>query len=468
MTISFHGAAQTVTGSKHLLSLDSGKKVLLDCGMFQGMGKETILLNQHFGFDAKEIHAVVMSHAHIDHSGLLPKLYKDGFRGPIYCTPPTADLIEALLMDSARIQEADIKFVNKRKASQGLPLIEPLYTQADAEATIQLLQGVEMNTTCKVTDDCWFHYTEAGHILGSAAVNLTCVTKQGEKKILFSGDIGRFTDDILKMPESTPQADFVIIESTYGDSLHQEHTNSQDILLHQIHHTCVEKKGVLIIPAFSVGRTQELLFALNAISLEGKLPKGVPIFVDSPLSIRITEILKKYPVYYNDHAKLLAKKDNDVFDFEGLKFISTKAESMQLNTSEKPCVIISASGMAEAGRVKHHIAHKVGNPKNTILFSGYCSPHGLGGRLQAGDKEVKIFAEMYAVGAEIAVMRSMSAHGDYEDLLQYLSCQNSTAVEKVFVVHGEKEVQQSFIEKLNNAGFKHAIAPAMHEVFIVK
>ncbi len=467
MQIGFFGAAQTVTGSKHLLTLDSGKKILLDCGLFQGLGAETLPNNLQFGFEAKSISYVILSHAHIDHTGLLPKLYAEGFRGKIYCTPATQELCAALLQDSARIQQADIKFVNKKKAAQGKPLISALYTVEDAVKTIELLTTIEYRTPTKIDENITLTYTDAGHILGSASVNLIITENDTTTHLTFSGDVGRYTDAILQKPEVFPQADVIIIESTYGNSLHQEHYETETVLAQQIQHTCVEKKGSLVIPAFSVGRTQELVFALNNLYNDGKIPADVPIYVDSPLSITVTEIMQKYPRYFNSQAQQEMQNDIDVFEFPTLHFIEKKEESMALNTSQTPCVIISASGMAEAGRIKHHIANKVGHEKNTILFSGYCSPHGLGGKLIAGDDKVKIFTEWFEVKAEIVKMRSMSAHGDYEDLLQYLTCQKVSAVKKVFIVHGEYEVQQDFAQKLKTAGFSNVIIPKKGETFTI-
>jgi metallo-beta-lactamase family protein len=464
MQISFHGGAQTVTGSKHLLQLQNGTTILLDCGLFQGMGAKTLELNAQFGFNATDITYVLLSHAHIDHTGLLPKLYADGFRGKIYCTAATKEISINLLADSAHIQAADVKFVNKKKSKQGLPLITPLYTEADAAAVAALFVPIDYDVITTIDDSVSILFTETGHILGSAAVHISVVENNKTTQITFSGDVGRYTDAILRQPAKFPQADYVLIESTYGDSLHEDFNGTEQVLLDQIIHTCLDKKGCLIIPAFSVGRTQELLFALNSLSIEGRLPK-VRYFVDSPLSITMTDIMKKYPKYYNDNAIDDLQYDKDLFSFEGLELIITKQQSQALNNMQEPCVIISASGMAEAGRVKHHIANKIGNPNNTIMLVGYCSPNGLGGRLKAGDKQVKIFTEMYDVAAEVATMRSMSAHGDYEDLIRFLNCQNKQLLKKIFLVHGELEVQQHFKQTLLAQGFMDIEIPEMHQQF---
>jgi metallo-beta-lactamase family protein len=466
MTLTFHGAAQTVTGSKHLLTLDDGTNILFDCGLFQGMGDETLALNTHFGFDAKSINMVLLSHAHIDHTGLLPKLVKEGFEGKIYCTPATAELAAALLLDSAHIQEADIKFVNKKKKAKGEAPIEPLYTQADAEKTATLFSAINYNEPFKINENLSVVYNEAGHILGSASIHVTVQENNSTKQITFSGDVGRYNDAILNAPQAFTQADYIILESTYGDSLHDGFTSAEDVLLQNIVHTCIEKKGTLIIPAFSVGRTQELLYMLNKLSAN-KLMPPVPVYVDSPLSVKVTAITQKYAAILNKNIQEVLGYDPDAFDFDQLHFVISKQESMALNSNTTPCIIISASGMAEAGRVKHHIANKISDAKNTILFSGYCSPHGLGGQLKAGNKTVRIFTVNYEVQAEVQSMRSMSAHGDYNDLLHFLSGQNTEKIKQLFLVHGEYEVQQNFKNTLILKGFKNVYIPQMHEKIIL-
>jgi len=467
MKISFHGAARTVTGSKHLIQLDNKEVILLDCGLFQGMGRDTDSLNATFGFDAAKVDYVILSHAHIDHSGLLPKLVKEGFRGAIYCTPGTKALAEILLEDSAMIQRDDAKYGNKRRAKQGLPPIEPLYDIEDVNLTIPLLKAVDYNTPTKISDSVEVLFTDAGHIIGSAAVSLKIKNGENIESLTFSGDIGRYRDMILRSPAEFPHADYIIIESTYGDKLHDLIHTTPDDLLKWIESTCVEHKGNLIIPAFSVGRTQEILFELNQLSLEKRLPH-IPIYVDSPLSMEATEVLKKFPKYFNKKIQKILEVDDDPFDFEGLRYIKSVEESKALNEDLHPKVIISASGMADAGRVKHHIKNNISNAKNTILLVGYCEPHSLGGRLMNGAKEVKIYSEQYEVVGKVGSIRSMSAHGDYEDLMQFLACQNPDLVKQVFVVHGEAEVQDHFAEKLRKKGFKEVHAPAMHESFDLK
>lgn len=461
MKISFHGAARTVTGSKHLLTLKNGKKVLLDCGMFQGMGKETDMLNREFGFDPKEVDVMVLSHAHIDHSGLIPRLVAEGFGGTIFCTPATKDLTTVLLKDSAEIQEDDIKYKNKRRAIDGLPYLKPLYTTEDAERAVEHLTERGYNEWFEVIDDVQAMYTDAGHIIGSACVHLKVQENGKETRITFSGDIGRYRDAILKSPEDFPQADYIIMESTYGNSLHDNNITTPDMLLRWIEKACIQKKGKLIMPAFSVGRTQELLFALNQLELENRLP-DLDYYVDSPLSVEATEIVKRYPQYFNKTIQKIMKTDNDPFGFKGLRFVKTVEQSKQLNFQNGPFVIISASGMADAGRVKHHVSNNIENSRNTILLTGYCEPRSLGGRLMNGDTEVSIFGIQHEVHAEIGSIRSMSAHGDYEDMSQWLACQDSRQVKKLFLVHGEYEVQQDFKKRLVKKGFTDVEIPEQH------
>jgi metallo-beta-lactamase family protein len=462
MKISFHGAARVVTGSKHLLHINPDKKVLLDCGMFQGMGKDTGMLNSTWGFEPREIDHLILSHSHIDHIGLVPKLVKDGYAGKIYCTPATASLAKLLLLDSARIQEADAKYVNKQRDKQGREHIEPLYTEEEAAAVFPLFETIPYNEHYKVDDQIELMFTDCGHIIGSAAVSLVIKENGKKRSVTFSGDVGRYRDMILRSPQIFPQADFIILESTYGDKLHDLVTVASDTLLKHIVDTCLERKGKLVIPAFSLGRTQEVLFMLNHLEVEKRLPP-VNYYVDSPLSIQITDMVKKYPDYFNANVQNLLKKDKDVFSFKGLQYLDSVEESMALNDSFEPCVIISSSGMAEAGRVRHHIAHTVEDARNTILMTGYCEPQSLGGRLKALPEEVSIFGKRYAVRAHIAEISSLSAHGDYDDLCQWLACQSPADVKKLFLVHGEYDVQQLFREKLLRKGFADVHIPALHE-----
>lgn len=462
MKISFHGAARTVTGSKHLIHIHPNKKILLDCGMFQGLGQDTMQLNAEWGFEPTEVDHVILSHAHIDHIGLLPKLVKDGFQGKVCCTPATASLAKILLLDSARIQEADVKYVNRQRDKQNRKHIEPLYSEEDARQVFPLFETIPYNEHYKVDDSIELMYTDCGHILGSAAVNLKIRESGKEVNITFSGDIGRYRDMILRSPQVFPQADFIIMESTYGNSLHETVASAYDKLLDRIRETCVERKGKLVIPAFSLGRTQEILFMLNRLSLENRLP-ALPYYVDSPLSVRITNAVKQYPDNFNNTVQNLLRMDEDVFAFPGLKYIEEVEDSIALNSKQEPCVIISSSGMAEAGRVKHHIAHNVGDSRNTILMTGYCEPQSLGARLKARPEQVRIFGQSHPVKAQVDEINTLSAHGDYEDMFQWLACQDPQQVKKLFLVHGEYDVQVAFRERLLRKGFKDVEIPALHQ-----
>lgn len=461
MKIAFHGAARTVTGSKHLITLLNGTRILLDCGMFQGMGKETDALNRDLGFNPQEVDVMILSHAHIDHSGLIPKLSKDGFTGKIFCTPATRQLTNILLEDSAEIQEDEIKYANKKRAMHGQPYLEPLYGKEDALRCREQFVEREYGQWFDVIDGVEAMFTDAGHIIGSACVHLRIKEKGKQTNITFSGDVGRYRDIILRSPEVFPQADYILLESTYGNSLHDPAITTPDMLLKWINSACIEKKGKLILPAFSVGRTQEILFALNQLEIENLLP-DLNYFVDSPLSIEATEVVKSYPSYFNKNIQRIMKSDKDPFAFKGLKFIRNVEQSKLLNFEDGPMVIISASGMADAGRVKHHISNNVENSRNTIVFTGYCEPRSLGGRLLDGAKRLSIFGVEHEVHAEIGSIRSMSAHGDYEDLSQWLACQDPRQVKQLFLVHGEYPVQEEFKRRLVKKGFVDVLIPEQH------
>lgn len=467
MNITFHGAARNVTGSKHLIQLNDGTSILLDCGMFQGMGEQTEDLNDHFGFTPKKLDYLILSHAHIDHCGLIPRLVAQGFEGQIFCTSATMDLARILLMDSAKIQMQDIAYSNKHRAKNGLPLLTPLYTDEQAMESLRLFKIVEYHEEYEITPRVKFHFTDAGHILGSAAVHLSILEDGKYTAITFSGDVGRYGDMLLKNPQRFPQADYIILESTYGDSLHKEIGPIEDALLEVIKQTCLIKRGKVIIPAFSVGRTQELLFALNALELKGLLP-DLPYYVDSPLSDQATQIIKEHPEVYNHTVNNVLKVDADPFSFKGLRFVQSTEESIALNDDPRPCVIISSSGMAEAGRVKHHIKNNINTNKTTILMVGYCEPNSLGGHLLRGDHEVYIFGEKYEVKAEVQAIKSMSAHGDYEDLLHFINCQDPEKVNKLFLVHGEYDVQLHFSKTLKEKGFFNVEIPEQHSKWVLE
>jgi metallo-beta-lactamase family protein len=463
MKIAFHGAARAVTGSKHLITLNNGIQILLDCGLFQGMGDITEKLNESFGFNPAKVNYMILSHAHIDHCGLLPRLVAEGFRGPVFCTPATKDLARILLLDSAKIQMQDAEYANKKiKRVEDQEM--PLYTDKDVHQTLSQFKTIPYDQDFNISSDISVCFTDAGHIVGSAAVHLKVNEEGKETRLTFSGDVGRYGDLLLKSPQTFPQADYIIMESTYGDSLHVDLDPIENMLLQVIRHTCLEKGGKVIIPAFSVGRTQELLYALNGLELKNQLP-AIPYYVDSPLSLEATEVLRYHPEVYNNGVKEVLKVDRDIFGFKGLRFIEDVAESKALNSEQQPCVIISSSGMAEGGRVRHHIRNNISDKKNTILMVGYASPGSLAGRLIGGQKRVWLFGQEYDVIAEIRSIKSMSAHGDYEDLLQFLSVQDASKVKQVFLVHGEYEVQQNFAQRVRAAGFSNVAIPEYHQEF---
>ncbi len=464
MKISFHGAARTVTGSKHLLTLKSGLTILLDCGFFQGLGAKTDELNRHFGFEPSEVDILILSHAHIDHSGNIPLLVKQGFTGKIFCTAATHDLAAIMLADTAHIQENDLKYVNKKREKKEQAPLEPIYDIDDVDAAMELFYSLPFRKEVEIAPDVKVTFTDSGHILGAAAVNLKIKEDGKEIRLTFSGDIGRPGDRILKVPEPFPQADYIICESTYGNRLHTSTVDAEKKLLEIVHYTCVEKKGKLIIPAFSLGRTQEVVYALNNLRNAGLLPE-IPVYVDSPLSVNATSIMKAHPECFNSDVIKSLRTDPDPFGFDTLHYIQQPKDSIALNDMDKPMIIISASGMADAGRIKHHIKNNINNKKNTILLVGYCSPESLGGRLAAGNKEVHIFGKEYEVVCDVYQENSYSAHGDYKEMLEYLACQKAGEVKEMFLVHGEYEVQVEWREKLMAAGFYKISIPELHSTY---
>ncbi len=466
MIIKFIGAAREVTGSKHLITTDSGKKILLDCGMFQGKGLETDSMNRDLMFDPSEIDHIILTHAHIDHSGLIPYVYKLGFRGSVICTNGTRDLCAIMLADSAFIQEHDTVTFNKRRVKKGLPQVTPIYTQADATACLKLFIGVPDEMKFRIDENIKVKFTNTGHMLGSGVANIEITEKGKLKKIAYTGDIGRPVDLILAAPQPFPQTDILITESTYGDRLHQDLKEDEDELLKVIIDTCTVKGGKLIIPAFSVGRTQEIVFTLNNFFNEGKLPK-VDIFVDSPLAVNATAVFRMHPECFNKNFSDVLLKDPDPFGFDNLFYINKVEDSKKLNSHKKPCVIISASGMMEAGRIKHHLANNISEPKNTILIVGYCAPTTLGAKIGRGDKEVSIFGTVYEVKAEVKKIESFSGHGDYKELISFLSCQDKSALSRLFIVHGEYETQKKYVSTLKGEGFKNIEIPAKGQEFIL-
>jgi len=464
MKIKFIGAAREVTGSKHLITTESGKKILLDCGMFQGKGLETDGMNRDLMFDPSQIDHIILTHAHIDHAGLIPYAYKLGFRGSVICTSGTRDLCAIMLTDSAFIQEHDTMTFNKRRVKKGLPQVEPLYSQSDATESMKLFIGVPNEMKFRIDENIKVKFTSTGHMLGSGVANIE-INENGQiKKIAYTGDIGRPIDPILSAPQPFPQADVLITESTYGDRLHQDSRDAEEDLLKILVDTCINKGGKLIIPAFSVGRTQEIVFAFNNFFNEGRLPK-VDMFVDSPLAVNATTVFRMHPECFNKNFSDILEKDPDPFGYDNLYYINKVEDSKKLNDHKKPCVIISASGMMEAGRVKHHLANNISDPKNTILIVGYCAPSTLGARIGRGDKEVSIFGTVHPVKAEVKKIESFSGHGDYREMISFLSCQDKNAIKQMFIVHGEYETQKKYVTTLMNEGYKNIEIPAKGQEF---
>jgi metallo-beta-lactamase family protein len=464
MKIKFIGAAREVTGSKHLITTNSGKRLLLDCGMFQGKGLETDGMNRELMFEPSMIDHIILTHAHIDHAGLIPYMYKMGFRGSVICSSATRDLCAIMLADSAFIQEHDTITFNKRRAKKGLPIVTPLYTQQDATACMALFIGVPNNMKFRIDDNIKVKFTGTGHMLGSGVANIQ-ITENGQvRNIAYTGDIGRPADPILAPPETFPQADILITESTYGDRLHKDVASAEEEILDIVTQTCVNKAGKLIIPAFSVGRTQEIVYALNSFYNKGRLPK-VDIFVDSPLAVNATTVFRMHPECFNKSFASVLEADSDPFGFDNLFYITRQEDSKKLNDHKKPCVIISASGMMEAGRVKHHLANNISESRNTILVVGYCAPATLGARIVRGDKEVSIHGNLYQVKADVKIIDSYSGHGDYREMISFLGCQDKKALEKTFIVHGEYDTQKKYVEYLAAEGFTNVEIPARGQEF---
>ena len=465
MKITFAGATKTVTGSKHIIQLWDNKKVMLDCGMYQGMGKETHALNSEEFADPTSISAILLSHAHIDHSGLIPKFVKDGFKGTIFCTEATFALCEIMLRDSAYIQEADVHYSNKKNKREGDAAYQPLYNSEDVNQALEQFTIVKENEFVSIIVGIKAKFIPNGHILGSAAIYLEIDEISEKHTLLFTGDIGRYDATLMRDPELPPQADYIICESTYGDRLHDLTIDAEQGLLNTVLHTLKEKHGKLIIPAFSLGRTQELVFALNKLDLYGLLP-DIRIFVDSPLAIDATDIMRKYSYLLNREVNRFKQGSrNDPFGFKKLTYVKEQKHSKRLNTLETPCIIISAAGMADAGRVKHHIYHTIEDAKNTILFVGYAEPNSLAGRLQKGEKTVTIFGDEKKVEAEIQYIKSLSAHADYNEMLHYLSGNNPGRVKRLFLVHGDEKVAINFKEHLKEKGYHNVMIPDKNETF---
>lgn len=444
MRVHFLGATRTTTGSMYLLEIN-GQRLLLECGLFQGHRDESMERNRHFSFDPKQVDAVILSHAHIDHCGNLPNLCKQGFAGNIFCTFATRDLASIMLEDSANIQQADAEYVSRQRAKKNLPPVEPLYTATDAEKSIRQFVALGYDRPMPVADGVTLTFYDAGHILGSAQVVLDIREKGRKFRYLFTGDLGRGNDAILRDPQPVKDVDFLQIESTYGAREHKSPPGAGAEVERLVKET-VERGGKVIIPAFSVGRTQQIVYALNQATEEQRLPK-VPIFVDSPLSVNATEVHRLHPECFNDEIYRFLREVNNPFGMENLTYIREVTHSMRLNDLKDPAIIISASGMAEAGRIRHHLKNNIGNPNNLILFIGYCAEHTLGAQLMNGKSPVNIFGEPHQVKARVASIDSFSGHADRHELKKHVQ-QLTGPMRKIFVVHGEETQSLAFAETL--------------------
>ncbi len=467
MKIKFCGAAQFVTGSSHLIILDNGYKILLDCGLFQGKGKKIWEWNNEWMFDPADIDCLILSHAHIDHSGRIPKLVKDGFRGAVYATHATRSLCNIMLLDSAMIQERDVEWFNKKnrkaihKGNKKHRI--PLYRQEDIPETMRRFITSGYEQWVRIAPGVSVMFRDAGHILGSASITLK-IEEGGKETLLgFTGDIGRPERPILRDPMPMPEVDFLIAESTYGDRLHEGNPDQKKRLLEVIKGTCVNKRGKLIIPAFSVGRTQEIVYMMDQMAHDGLLPR-VNVYVDSPLAVNATAIYGDHPECYDADLVQYLLTDADPFGFNSLHYIHKVEDSKALNDKKEPGVIISASGMANAGRIRHHISNNVEDFHNTILIVGYCSPGTTGRWLRDGAQVIKLFGEWKKVEAGVEVMDSFSAHGDYREMLAFLRNQTKR-VKQLFLVHGEPETQEIYRKKLLKMGFGKVNIPARGQVF---
>ena len=464
MKLQFLGAARTVTGSMHLLTVN-GSRVLLDCGLFQGRRRESFERNRRQPFDPRTIDALVLSHAHIDHSGNIPSLVKNGFEGNVYATDATRDLCSAMLRDSGHIQEEDAAYINKKLVRKGLPLVEPLYTKEDATDSLQSFISLGYARRMPVAPGVTVTFHDAGHILGSAIVTLDIEEGRDRRRLLFTGDLGRKGMPILRDPQLVGNVDYLIIESTYGDRLHDP-IETIDKRLRDVVVETHRQGGKVIVPAFSVGRTQELVYALHRLTLARKIPE-MPIFVDSPLSVNVTEIFRLHPECYDEELRQFMNGGNhrDPFGFHRLRYIRAVEASKELNFLREPAIIISASGMCEAGRILHHLKNNIQDPRNTILIVGWQAPHTLGRRLVERNPQVRIFGEEYDLRARVETINGFSAHADREGLLDYVRQLEPSRLEHVFVVHGEEAASLSLADRFRRLGVSQTVVPQPGEEF---
>ncbi len=456
MEIEFLGAVRNVTGSMHLLHVN-GARVLLECGLFQGHRQEAFERNRNLPFDATQVEAMVLSHAHIDHSGNIPNLVKSGFRGAIFCTYATRDLCSIMLRDTAHIMEADAAYLNKKHTEQGEPPIEPIYTVAEATESLRYFVSMDYERPMLIAPGVRLTFYDAGHILGSALCALDIQEDGRTYRLLFTGDLGRKDMPILRDPQVVPGVDYLISESTYGARTHGTPEEAEAKLAQVIRDT-YSRGGKVIIPAFSVGRTQEIVYALNRLIKAGQIP-ALPIYVDSPLAINATDIFRLHPEYYDAEALQFVLDREDPFGFSQLHYVRDVEESKALNDRTDPLIIISASGMCEAGRILHHLKHNIGEERNTILFVGFQAAHTLGRRIVEGQERVPIFGEEYPVRAHIESIDGYSAHADREEILAYMREIGPQRIRKAFLVHGDEEASLALQPALEALGMQEVIVP---------
>lgn len=466
MKLTFHGAVRTVTGSQHLLEVN-GHKILMDCGLYQGSRRETYARNLNLPYPAHEIDCLILSHAHIDHCGNIPNLVKSGFRGHIICTYATRDLAAVMLRDSAKIQAYDIEYLNKKRARQNLPLLAPIYDMADAVESLKLFVGIGYERPFPVLPGVQLTFYDAGHILGSAIVALDIEdqeTKQ-DKRLVFSGDLGRPDRPILRDPTFLREADILLVESTYGNRLHEAQEDASQKLEKIINETS-QRGGKVIVPAFAVGRTQELVYRLHQLVEKRDISPHLPVFVDSPMAIDATGIYRLHPEAYDDEVSefLLEEGHKDPFGFEMIRYTRSTNESKELNFLHRPAVIISASGMAEAGRILHHLKNNIEDPRNTILIVGWQAPHTLGRRIVEKQAEVMIFGEEYRLKAQVSTINGFSAHADRNELLAWTG-HFQKRPSHTFIVHGEEEASLALADALQQQGFTNVTVPELGQQF---
>ncbi|MCJ7497443.1 MAG: MBL fold metallo-hydrolase [candidate division Zixibacteria bacterium] len=463
MKIKFLGGTKSVTGSMHILESE-GKKVLIDCGLFQGRREESNQRNKSLPFEPQSIERMVLSHAHLDHSGNIPTLVKNGYRNTIYSTFATRDLCLLMLRDSANLQEKDAEYLNKRNEKKGAQIISPLYTVEEAEKSLEQFKGVAYNRFFYITSNVRVTFYDAGHILGSALSYFEVFENGKKTRILYAVDLGRKKMPILKDPVQVKNIDYLILESTYGSRLHEDFGTTADRLAQIINRTYL-RGGKIIVPAFALERTQEIIYCLHLLEKEGRIPK-LPVYVDSPLAVNVTEVFKLHPECFDKETKMILEKEENPFGLKRITYITDPEESKKLNRLDESCMIISGSGMCEGGRILHHLKNNIEDPKNTILVVGYMAENTLGRRIVEKYPKVKIFGEEYNLESEVVVLNSFSAHADKNELLQYVE-QTQNNLRGVFLVHGEEKESQALKESIESVGIQNVRIPDRGEEIIL-